>query len=470
MKFHFRDRVGGLARSLWRPRRRPTARPAVRPGLLHLEERALPSTLTVVNLDDGGAGSLRGELALAQDGDTVVFAPPLHGTLTLTSGELQVGQGVTIQGPGAGDLAINSGHAGRVFEVLGGADATISGLTITGGLACVPGPGAPAHSGGGIYVDRGASLTLTDSAVTGNTANAASAVVDFSAFVSGSGGGIYNAGALTLEGDTVANNVANSGFADGVELVVEGLGGGIYNAGTLTVADSVVSGNVANSGQAVAPAFGLADARGFGGGIYNGGALTLWQTTLDGNTANAGSSPGRIYAYGGALDSADYATLRLTDCSLVNNSANSAGGAAALYAGGGGLRVAGGTVRDSLVADNVVNSGSGIGADYLSGGGVDVTGRVTLQGTFILDNDVSTDPGPGWAAKGPYAVGGGIAVEDGAVLTLRRSVVTDNRSGDAPSDIAVLPGGQVNPASAHNIIGDGGSGGLVDGVNGNQVG
>jgi phospholipase/lecithinase/hemolysin len=88
-------------------------------SVLH-HDLGLPNTRTVSNLDDGGIGSLRYELALAGDGDTVVFARGLRGTIPLTSVELQVGHNVTIQGPGAGRLAISGNHASRVFEVLGG--------------------------------------------------------------------------------------------------------------------------------------------------------------------------------------------------------------------------------------------------------------------------------------------------------------------------------------------------------------
>src|SRR5262245_14332687 len=59
-----------------------------------LEDRTVPSTLTVTNnLDTGalGDGSLRGEIAAAQSGDTVNFAPSLLGqTIRLTGGELAI--------------------------------------------------------------------------------------------------------------------------------------------------------------------------------------------------------------------------------------------------------------------------------------------------------------------------------------------------------------------------------------------
>src|SRR5262249_36427152 len=150
------------------------------------------------NLNDSGAGSLRDQLAQAQPGDTVVFARHLHGTITLTSGELQVGQNVTIRGPGADRLAISGNHAARVLEVSGGADVSLSGLTLEDGLANGPDSGSLSGNGGGIYVDGAATLTLIDAVVTGNTANAASADTGHFAFVAGSGGGIYNAGTLTI--------------------------------------------------------------------------------------------------------------------------------------------------------------------------------------------------------------------------------------------------------------------------------
>ena len=77
--------------------------PCFRPHLEVLESRWLPSTLTVTNNLDSGPGSLRAEIAAAKSGDTVVFAAAVDGkTITLTTGELAITTGVTIQGPGAG--------------------------------------------------------------------------------------------------------------------------------------------------------------------------------------------------------------------------------------------------------------------------------------------------------------------------------------------------------------------------------
>src|SRR5262245_43905143 len=56
-----------------RAQHRPAA-PRFRPRLEALEDRCVPSTLKVTNLDDfGNPGSLRYEIAHARSGDTIIF-------------------------------------------------------------------------------------------------------------------------------------------------------------------------------------------------------------------------------------------------------------------------------------------------------------------------------------------------------------------------------------------------------------
>src|SRR4051794_24653372 len=83
----------------------------VRTAIEVLERRRMFSTLTVLNTLDGGAGSLRAQVAAAHSGDTVVFAPSLAGqTITLTKGELLISRNLTIAGPGAGQLTVSGNH------------------------------------------------------------------------------------------------------------------------------------------------------------------------------------------------------------------------------------------------------------------------------------------------------------------------------------------------------------------------
>jgi hypothetical protein len=130
--------------------------------------------------------------------------------------------------------------------------------------------------GGGIRND--ADLSLTDSTVSGNTADYGGGI---------SGGGLW-LGTLTLTNSTVSGNygrryggisttnltLTNSTVSDNHS---SHSGGGIATpfgaAGTLTVTNSTVSGNSAGE---------------FGGGFW-GGTLTLTNSTVSGNTAGFGS-------------------------------------------------------------------------------------------------------------------------------------------------------------------------------------
>src|SRR5262249_18426300 len=89
-------------------RRQRSLRPTThRPGLEVLEDRCLPSTFTVLTLLDSGPDSLRAAVAAANanpGADSIDFATT--GTITLTSGQLDITDSVTINGPGAGALTL----------------------------------------------------------------------------------------------------------------------------------------------------------------------------------------------------------------------------------------------------------------------------------------------------------------------------------------------------------------------------
>jgi hypothetical protein len=215
------------------PRRRAQRRPAAprfRPQLEALDERLLSSTLTVTNNLGYGPnpGSLPYEIDVAQSGDTIVFDPSLnHQTITPGS-ELEINKNLTIQGPGAANLAINGGNGARVFRVNYGVQVTLSGLTIEYGNGRQGGYDAGNDDGmGGSILNHG-TLTVTGCLVSGDSVNSYAYY----------GGGIYNDGTLTVSGSTVTQNIAQSPYA----------GGGIFNRGTLTVLNSTVINNLAPDG------------------------------------------------------------------------------------------------------------------------------------------------------------------------------------------------------------------------------
>ena len=106
--------------------------------------------------------------------------------------------------------------------------------------------------------------------------------------------------------------------------------------------------------------------------------------------------------------------------------------------------------------EGLLTFGSGSSTAY--GGGIANGGTLTVVNSTIADNTVASG-----------GSGGGLGL-DGGTATLDNTIVALNTegtgSGATPDDIA----GTVSSTSAYNLIGTGGSGGLVNGVNGNQVG
>lgn len=122
---------------------------------------------------------------------------------------------------------------------------TISGNTVTNA--------AGGQGGGGLYVASGTVGTLLGCTLSGNAALG----------LSSAGGGIVNAGTLTLIDCTVSGNLStNSGFS--------GMAGGIENFGSLTLLNCTVSANTCGQSS--------------GGGIYSSSSLTMTNTAVAGNT------------------------------------------------------------------------------------------------------------------------------------------------------------------------------------------
>ncbi len=466
--------------------------------------------------------------------ETITFDPTVFAmaqTIALTQGQLELSNTSgteTIMGPAAG-VTVTGGGMSRVFQVDAMVNASISGLTITsgsttgygGGLSnygtltlsdCTVSGNSAADSGGGISSDG--PMTLSNCTISDNTAEHSCGGINLGfstttlshCTVSGNstpgfGGGIgtYKATTLTLTDCTVSGNSAQEG------------GGGINNyETTLTLTDCNLSGNSTGGG---------------GGGLGGDFATTLTDCTFSGNSAaGAGGGLGSFGAsamvtdctfsdnraeYGGGLWNNGPSTT-ITGCTISGNSASQSGagvwnsGTATLTGctvdantaavnGGGLASYSTLTLSTTTVSDNTAGG---------YGGGIIIGGTTTLTNCAVSGNSASGGGG-GIISSGPTAltnctvsgntaggVGGGInsfettltltdctvsgntstsafgGVYLSGTATLNNTIVAGNTDSSGASDI----GGPGTDLGSSNLIGTGGSGGLVNEVDGNLVG
>jgi hypothetical protein len=427
---------------------RSTRPSRIMPRLEALEDRTVPSTLTVTNnLDTGvaGDGSLRGEIAAANSGDTINFDSSLAGqTITLTNGELAITQSLDIEGPGAGLLTVSGNNATRVFDVNAGATVTIAGMTIADGLA--NGSSIGHTSAGGGILNAG-DLTLTGDVVSNNQAVGAAAQVVLGGNIGGGGGGgIANLGALTVSASVFTGNEAVGADGSIGTGAGSGSGGAILNFGTAHITDSCFSFNVAHGGSNDS---GMRIATGAGGAINSNASLTVDGSTFSHNQAIGGDNsvgplrPG--LGVGGAIltggPTGPLATLSVSNSSFDHNQAiggNGNTGSGSLLTGpndafGGGVHVSGGiaTVSGSTFEHNAAIAGAGAIGGLAEGGGMDTSNffNPRIVDATVSDCTFGHNAAVGGAgATAGDAWGGGLADLLGASLTVSNTTVEDNQA------------------------------------------
>ncbi len=260
--------------------------------------------------------------------------------------------------------------AGGVIAAFGNsATLNLNRVTVSGGKA---------NSGGGIYFDchdsgTTANLTLTDSIVTGNTADFGGGGIYF---------GSYDTGAsvnLTLTGSVVSSN-ASSYTGGGIYALVYNSGGSL----NVTLTESTVSGNTATVD---------------GGGVYaycyNGvgseatNNVVLNSSTITGNMA--GGNGGGIYAYAISGSTNGTANVTLVNSTVSNNTATLYGGG--IYAFAYGYADPGTddaminiTLADSTITANTAQTGGAIYFNSFSEG----LSTANLLNSIILGNDSSS--------------------------------------------------------------------------------
>jgi CSLREA domain-containing protein len=245
----------------------------------------VPCTLRAAVQTANGAGSAGADTIVLPAGTYNRTVGGSDGADPAATGDLDVTGDLTITGGGQATTTVDGKSLERVFDVLPGVTADFSGMTITGGLAS---DGFTGTAGGGVRVGEhtggSATATLSDVTLIDNVANDGAGVATDAAGTSltlnrvsvldnnppaagnAEGGGVNErfGGTVTINNSLVSGNTADAGAG------VTDDGGG-----TITINDSTVSDNDADptNGQT--------------GGVYEtgGGNVTLNRSTVSGNTA-----------------------------------------------------------------------------------------------------------------------------------------------------------------------------------------
>jgi hypothetical protein len=307
---------------------------------------------------------------------------------------------------GAGNLTVDGNQSHRVFSVTRGVTAELIGFTVANGRE------ADEHGGG---IRNAGTLTLTNSTVSGSSAGDESGCrTDDPALLCSEGGGIWSEGTLTLVNTTISGNSADFGGGianrEGSLTVIDSAllmnsaqgcrvgavfcsgGGGVWNSGMLTIQNSTVSGSSSD----------------WGGGIFNRGARepTITHSTISGNSAG--------FDGGGLLN---FEILALIDSTVADNFAGQSGGGIANEAGT--LQVTHSTLSGNTAASagGGMFNPAGAGADLVNttlsantadtGAGVYTAGELSLVSSTIARNDAPTGSAiydPGTPDAGPRLI------------------------------------------------------------------
>mgnify|MGYP001942606215 CR=1 FL=1 len=309
---------------------------------------------------DAGAGSLRQAIIDVGSGENITFGPSLDGDTITLSGQLVVNKNLTIDAStlphGVIIDADGPTTSSRALRISNSATAGLNRLTLTNGDVT-----GSSGSGGAVEVQLGATLTMTDSTISGNRAHY--------------GGGLANSGTLILNNCTVSGNQTD--FQDG---------GGIHNfQGTVTLNNVTVTGNHAGDK---------------GGGIINyQGSMSLYHVTLAGNTA---AVSGGGLRNDGTLHS-DNSILTDPITGSINSGSNNLTSGDPMLADLGRYGGPTETMRP-LPGSPVINAGTATsplstdqrGYPRLFGNAVDI-GACEHQGIIFVDQGVVGGDGSSWA-------------------------------------------------------------------------
>ncbi len=261
------------------------------------------------------------------------------------SGDLDISDSLDIIGSGAVRPTINANNNDRVFHIQNGAKVTLRNLTITGGFlnitSTTPIPKGQLPGGAGILVEGASTLSLESCNLTRNT------LIGETSFIL-TGGGLYidALAKVTIKDSTFEKNNApgggaltNLGSTEIRNTVMTENGGGASNGGAirnmggfLNIGNSTIINNNANLGAGISSQdLGLNlgnvivsnsvitqnNARQYGGGIHNESPLTLTHSTVSKNRSSYD---------GGGIYNSSLGDMDIINTTISSNVGRSGGG------------------------------------------------------------------------------------------------------------------------------------------------
>ncbi len=236
-------------------------------------------TYTLANTNDSGVGSLRAAII---DANTVSSAADIidatgqTGTITVLSNFPQILDHLTINGPGASQLAVDGQSSFYAIQTSGTANLAINDITIQN---C-----SNANDGGGIRYNSTGTLTLSGVHLDGNTATGAN-----------SGGGVFiNAnGSADITQSLFTTNSSGTNSGGAIQSV---------STGTINISNTTFNGNSTGNGGAISH--------------VASGTVNLDHVTIIGNTGS--TSADGIYLSSGTI-TLNYSIVYSNGTEDVNN-------------------------------------------------------------------------------------------------------------------------------------------------------
>jgi len=387
---------------------------------------------TITVDDDGPADfdTIQAGIDDANDGDTVIIAPATYtgdGNRDIDFRE----KSIMVRSTDPNDPKIVSAtvidckNEGRGFHLEGCIHGTVSGLTVTNGLAEV---------GGGIYC-KGSSVTISQCRIVSNRTMRESPDPDPN---SGNGAGLYlcSSSAIIIR-CTISDNQTTSGGSLDWEETEGGDGGGVYcNDSNVEFRHCRITGNGAGDGGMACP-FTYPDG-GSGGGIYSAGStITIHNCHMSDNEAGKGGAActgAGNGGSGGAIYCDASSVLKIRDSVMSDNSAgdgNSDMGGGWRGGNGAGLYCASTTpleLTGCTISGNMTGRGgcSSYSDDSGDGGGIWCRSAVIENCSILGNNTADGVSGEGGAGRAGH--GAGIYCTYSLVLT--DSIISENRTGD----------------------------------------